>query len=87
MNNIFYVNRNPYINRSLKELKTIIDDYKQKLVGFDEYLDTEDDDELKKKQMELKNKFYDLQYKENEYNKLKTKFYNNNELIQEIISY
>lgn len=87
MNNIFYVNRNPYINRSLKELETIINDYKQKLVGFDEYLDTEDDDELKKKQMELKNKFFDLQYKENEYNKLKTKFYNNNELIQEIISY
>ena len=86
-NNIFYINKNPTINRMLKTLETIIKDYKQKLIGYDEYLDTEDDEELKKKQNDLKNKFYDLQYKEFEYNKLKTKFYDSDKLIQEIISY
>ena len=87
-NNLFYINKNPYINKTLKKLKIIIKDYKQKLVGCNGYFNTEDkDDEKRKEQIELQNKFYDLQYKEIEYNKLKTKFYDADKVIDEIINY
>lgn len=85
-NNLFYINKNPYINKTLKNLEVIIKDYKQKLIGYDGYFNTEDD-EKRKEQIELQNKYFDLQYKEIEYNKLKTKFYDADKVITEITNY
>lgn len=88
LNNLYYINRNPFINKKLKTLENIIKDYKQKLINCDGFFDTENkDDNKRKEQINLQNKYYDLQYKEVEYNKLKTRFYDSNKLIDEISNY
>ena len=89
-NNLFYINKNPYILKTLKKLKQYINEYKPKLSmykGEGDFNINHSDDNIRKEQIELKNQYNDLEYKEIEYKKIKSKFYDVNNLIEEILSY
>lgn len=89
-NNLFYINKNPYILKTLKKLEQYINEYKPKLSmykGEGDFNINHSDDNIRKEQIELKNQYNDLEYKESEYKKIKSKFYDVNSLIEEILSY